>query len=259
MKYIHTFDDFLNEGMNRTKVKITNVPSWAPPKILLQKFCLLRTAEKPGDIEVVNNTQLGRLRDREVGFEILKESLDDEKSKEDIVFFPGRFQPFHTGHLSAAKKTAEAFGKPVVVLQIVSDRKESPFSEDLLKKMGKDVARSNSFIKDFLIYPRGYGKTVVPQMVRYLREMGYEPYGLGAGADRMKDYQKQIEYINSDRSDTRVDPSFAVNLVDIRAAQGPSGEKVRQALKDGDRFTFDSLMPKELHKHYDEMKNQIQK
>ena len=83
MKHIHTFESFLNEGTNKTKVRITNVPSWAPPKILLQKFCLLRTAEKPGDVEVVNNTQLGRLREREVEFEILKESINNKISKHD--------------------------------------------------------------------------------------------------------------------------------------------------------------------------------
>jgi len=46
---------------NKTKVRIEELPTWCPPKMLLQKFCLLRTSENVGDIEVVNNTQLGRL------------------------------------------------------------------------------------------------------------------------------------------------------------------------------------------------------
>jgi hypothetical protein len=53
---------------NKTKIQILGFSSAVPPKILLQKFCLLRTAEKEGDIEVVNNTQLGRLNDHNVKF-----------------------------------------------------------------------------------------------------------------------------------------------------------------------------------------------
>jgi hypothetical protein len=46
-------------------VKITG--STLPPKTLevyLEKLCWLRTARKIGDIETVNNTQLGRLNNQ---------------------------------------------------------------------------------------------------------------------------------------------------------------------------------------------------
>ena len=57
---------------NKTTIKITELPkSSVPEKILLQRFCLLRKCEKVGDTETVNNTQLGRLRDNAVKFEIL--------------------------------------------------------------------------------------------------------------------------------------------------------------------------------------------
>jgi hypothetical protein len=87
--------------------------------------------------------------------------------------------------------------------------------------------------------------------------LGYESYGLGAGADRMKDYQRQVEYITGPKTDTPVDPSFSVKLVDTREGDGPSGTKVRQALRDDDRAAFNDLMPKELHKYYDELKKYI--
>lgn len=59
--------------MNKTTIKITALPkSDIPYTILLQKLCLLRTDKKVGDTETVNNTQLGRLRDQGVTFEILK-------------------------------------------------------------------------------------------------------------------------------------------------------------------------------------------
>lgn len=184
------------------------------------------------------------------------ESFVFEAAGNDVVFFPGRFQPFHKGHLAALKRTADVFGKPVVALQIVSANEDSPFPDSLLAKMAKDVVRYNSFIKDFQIYPQGR-KTVIPLMVRFLREEGYEPYGLGAGADRMKDYQRQVEYITGPKTDTPVDPSFSVKLVDAREGDGPSGTKVRQALKDDDRAAYNDLMPKELHKYFDELKKYI--
>ncbi len=184
------------------------------------------------------------------------ESFVFEAAGNEVVFFPGRFQPFHKGHLAALKRTADVFGKPVVALQIVSANEDSPFPDSLLAKMAKDVVRYNSFIKDFQIYPQGR-KTVIPLMVRFLREEGYEPYGLGAGADRMKDYQRQVEYITGPKTDTPVDPSFSVKLVDTREGDGPSGTKVRQALKDDDRAAYNDLMPKELHKYFDELKKYI--
>lgn len=56
------------------KVKITSIPenSSLPLKVLLQKMCLLRTSEKIGDIENVNNTQIGRMNLQGVGFEVIK-------------------------------------------------------------------------------------------------------------------------------------------------------------------------------------------
>jgi len=67
----------VSETANKHKIKIIGLPDASVPiKILLQKFCLLRKAEKIGDIEVINNTQLGRLNDWNVEYEILKEQLD---------------------------------------------------------------------------------------------------------------------------------------------------------------------------------------
>ena len=81
--------------------------------------------------------------------------------------------------------------------------------------------------------------------------------GVAAGADRMKDYEKQIEYIKSPRTDTPVSPDFTLKMADERLGDGPSGTKVRQALKDDDKATFMKLMPKELHKYYEELKKYI--
>jgi cytidyltransferase-like protein len=185
------------------------------------------------------------------------ESFVFEAGSRKVVFFPGRFQPFHNGHLAAMKKTSELFGLPVIPLQILSKNEESPFPDSLLQKMGNDIVKGHSFIADYFIYPQNYGKTVIPWFVRFLRDNAYEPMGLGAGADRMKDYERQVEYIKGPKTDTPVDPAFSLKLVDTREGDGPSGTKVRQALRDDDKKAFESLMPKELWKYYEEMRKYI--
>ena len=49
--------------MRTTRIKITAIHSDIPAKIYLQQFLLLRTCEKVGDEEVVNNYQLGKLNE----------------------------------------------------------------------------------------------------------------------------------------------------------------------------------------------------
>lgn len=56
---------------NKTYIKIESYQGDIPLKVMLQKICLLRVCEKIGDKEVVNNTQLGRLRDQNIGFTII--------------------------------------------------------------------------------------------------------------------------------------------------------------------------------------------
>ena len=94
-------------------------------------------------------------------------------------------------------------------------------------------------------------------MVQFLRSKGYESMGVGCGADRLRDYTAQVAYITSPRTDTVVDPGFTVKMVDAREGDGPSGTKVREALRNGDQKAFDMLMPKELHKYYDELRKYI--
>ena len=55
--------------MNKVTIQITGISDTdVPSKILLQKLCLLRTAEKIGDIETVNHYQLGRLKNYSVQY-----------------------------------------------------------------------------------------------------------------------------------------------------------------------------------------------
>lgn len=71
---------------NTTKIKVTGYPKGWDGSIgspigegakeiqlatILNRLCYLRTARKIGDIETINNTQLGNLRNQSIQFEIL--------------------------------------------------------------------------------------------------------------------------------------------------------------------------------------------
>ena len=236
MKYIKTFESFLDEAKKGLWANI---------------HAKRKRGEKPakkGDKDYPDDKAI----------KAAQESFIVEAEGKKVVFFPGRFQPFHKGHLAALKKTSEIFGLPVIPLQIVSKNEDSPFPDSLLNKMAADVVKANSFIADFFIYPKGYGKTVIPWFVRYLRDEGYDPIGLGCGSDRLKDYTSQVAYLTGPKSDTPVDPNFAVKLVDAREGDGPSGTKVREALRNDDEKAFNELMPQELHKYFNELKKYIE-
>jgi cytidyltransferase-like protein len=151
---------------------------------------------------------------------------------EKVVIFPGRFQPMHLGHIKAFEKAYKVFGVKVIPIQIISKNEDSPFPRTLLDKIAKDVKNEFNFIADVVVYPDGL-KTVIPQMVKLIRELGYDPIGVACGSDRFKDYQRQVNYLLSDKSDVPTD-EFRLEVVDERIPNGPSGTKTREALKSDD-------------------------
>ena len=130
--------------------------------------------------------------------------------------------------------------------------KNSPFGVILLAKIAKEIIKEYSFIQDFYILPPNV-KNVIPQMVKFLQGLGYNPIGIGCGLDRLKDYQRQVNYLTSEKSDVKVDV-FEIAMVDERTDNKYSGTKVREALKNDHFDEFKSMTPKSIHKFYDELK-----
>ena len=172
-----------------------------------------------------------------------------------VCIFPGRFQPFHNGHIEALRRTSQALGCPVIPLQIFSKTEKSPFDVVLLAKIGHRVAAEFDFIQEFSIYPPG-NKTVIPQMVKFIQEKGFNPIGVGCGSDRQKDYERQVAYLTSEKSDVLVD-EFTVAMVDSRQEGGPSGTKVREAIIADDETAFKILTPKSVHPFYKELRKKL--
>jgi GNAT superfamily N-acetyltransferase len=174
-----------------------------------------------------------------------------------VAIFPGRFQPAHLGHLAAFKEASRRFGVPVVPIQIFSKTDKSPIPDKVLEKMGNDMVKEFDFLAGYVLYPSTL-KTAVPQMVKLLREQyGFEAIGMGCGSDRLKSYEPQIKYLNSEKSDTPVSQTFQLEMVDERIPDGPSGTKVRQAIANGDQEAFEKYMPKSLHKYFGELQKYI--
>jgi len=184
----------------------------------------------------------------------LYEQFINEASNEKVVLFPGRFQPMHLGHIKAFEKAYKLFGVKVVPILIISKNEESPFPRPLLEKIANDVTKEFSFIAEVIVYPEGL-KTVIPQMVKLTREMGYDPIGVACGDDRFKDYQRQVNYLLSNKSDVPT-KEFRVEVVDERIPNGPSGTKTREALR-SDEKSFSEMVPKSVQKYFSELKKYI--
>jgi len=183
--------------------------------------------------------------------------FEEEFGNKKVVIFPGRFQPFHRQHLAAMKRCHDIFRLPVVPVQILSKTDKSPFPDTLLTKIGNAVAKEFNWIGGYVLYPPGQ-KTVVPQMVKYLREQfKFEPVGMGCGSDRLKAYEPQIKYLNSEKSDVPVSEPFRLEICDERAPGGPSGTKVREAIVADDKKTFEMMTPKSVHPFYNELKKAL--
>lgn len=174
---------------------------------------------------------------------------------EKVVLFPGRFQPMHLGHIKAFEKAYQVFGVKVVVIQIISKNEDSPFPRTLLEKLATDVKNEFSFIADVVVYPDNL-KTVIPQMVKHIRELGFDPVGLACGSDRFKDYQRQVNYLLSSKSDVPTE-EFRLEVVDERIPNGPSGTKTRESLKANDAKSFNEMVPRSVQKHFNELKKHV--
>jgi cytidyltransferase-like protein len=189
-------------------------------------------------------------------FLIENQIFEAEFNGKRVCIFPGRFQPFHLGHIAALQRTSNLFQCPVVPIQILSKSEKSPFPDNLLEKMGNDVAKEFGWMGGYFLYPSNL-KTVIPQMVKYLRENGFEAVGMGCGSDRVKAYEPQLKYLNSDKSDVPVSEPFRMEMVDERAPNGPSGTRVREAIISGEQKLFEEMTPKSIHKYYNQLKKYL--
>jgi len=172
-----------------------------------------------------------------------------------VCFMPGRFQPTHLGHIAAFERTSKKIGCTVIPIQIISKTNKSPFPVSLLTKIAKEIKKEFSFIEDFLILPSNI-KPFVPDIITFLQSKGYSPVGMGCGIDRIKDYERQADYVRTGKYDVKIE-DFEVAMVDERGSDGYSGTAVRNALKNDVYDEFVKMTPKCMHKFYEDLKSNI--
>ncbi len=169
------------------------------------------------------------------------DKVNKNPGKYGCTVFMGRMQPPTSAHIKIIDDAVRQYKQPVVVAVVKASGDQSPFPfklvKDILQKSCKQKPRvielKTGFIGDF---------------ISPLRDVGFEPYYLLAGTDRVKNYQGQVK---------RYEEMFNLSLTveEIRRRNDDiSATKVRQALLDDDEGVFQSMTAPGTHKFYKKLK-----
>ena len=166
-----------------------------------------------------------------------------------VNIFPGRFQPFHNGHLKACEDAFKKNGLPVYIMYIHNESFDSrkPFDDELTKKELERLIDKYEYIEGINWLRRPMPMTIC----RVCIENGYEPVLWLAGEDRIDGYKKLMKG-KSIKDELGIDePEFYITK------RYGSATDVREAIKNDDEEKFKELMPEEAHNLYSEFKKQI--
>lgn len=165
-----------------------------------------------------------------------------------VILFPGRFQPLHSGHVSAFKAAHEAFGKPLTPVVVwKKPTPNSPYPADLVSRMIESLGY------DWITSPLIAQDVNLPSIVDQCRLLGFEPVGLACGIDRTKSYSQQAAKLVSGHYDAWVLKSFKVHEVDDRS-HGMTSTMIRESLSAGQDSGFLDNTPEQLHRFLEELK-----
>lgn len=175
-----------------------------------------------------------------------EENSDSNKLK-DVNLIVGRFQPFHKGHLKMCSELKEKNGLPCIVAVVHPGHNKSgnsPFSENLVSKYMKSVVEDNpGLIEGFFTTRRGLLGVIYGEA----KKMGYNIRLIGAGDDRIEDYQKQSDYLKKAGGD------FPSDLKIYKTPRSSSATEIRDAIKDGDFLKFKKLVPPAISAYYNSL------
>lgn len=164
----------------------------------------------------------------------------------------GRFQPFTLGHMKCVEAAA-AKGLKTVIAQVEtkSSDKKHPFTDNDLEQAMKDLVSSTPDIVD-VIKVKNANIVTIGEM---FAERGYEIASWTCGTDRIDSYTKM-----SSKYAEQAGLTDDFQMIEIkRGDEDISATKVRNALMDDDKSTFEKLTPKCFHKQYKKFQNIIKK
>ena len=171
---------------------------------------------------------------------------------EEVNIFPGRFEPFHLGHLTACMDAGAINLCSTVIFYILNEKFdfEHPFSNELIEKELNIIKDSyGGLIRDIIWIRRP-----MPNLLcRLLHERGMVPKLWLAGSDRIESYKKLIQG-DKIRSEFGFEPPEL-----IETKRYCSATDVRNALLANDWKNYWTRMPECTHDLYDEFREQILK
>lgn len=168
-----------------------------------------------------------------------------------VNIFPGRFEPFHSGHLQAIKDAYNENGLSTVVLYIHNDKFDlhKPFDDSIIEREVNLIKESEKCIEDVIWIRRPWPTLIC----RVLLEHGYLPIMWLAGTDRINSYKNMVQE-DKIRNELKIEPpSFYLTN------RYSSATDVREAILNNDFETYKRLMPVQAECLFNDFREQLLK
>lgn len=165
-------------------------------------------------------------------------------TQDKVGILSGRFSPVTQAHADIIKQISEENERGIVFLvkgkATSKDKDVNPFDADVQLKLIEAVLPSNMTVQ---IIPTGF----FPDEINKMDEKEFTIY---AGSDRIETYAKWASYMEDDR---------VLHAKEIeRTNEDISATKVRTALREDDKLTFEAMTPNEIHGFYEELHSLVE-
>lgn len=167
----------------------------------------------------------------------------------------GRFQPYTKGHRACVIQAHEETGLPTVLCIIETpDNKvdeRHPFPTSLLLPWFNKMMHDVSYIQDYVLVK----SADIAMIADALHKKGYELACWTCGTDRYPAYSRQCK--NYWKKAGLPEEPLCIEVT--RGDDDVSATKVRQALRDDDKKTYNKFMPQSWEGAYDALRDQLLK
>ena len=158
---------------------------------------------------------------------------------ENVNIIIGRFQPFTNGHLKCIEEARDKIGVPTVICMVdtkddkVDERK--PFPSSLLLPLYRDAFERNPYIKKIVLVTNAD----IVKIGELLAKDNYRICSWTCGTDRYESYSRMSKNYHD-----QAGLSDDFQMIEVkRGDEDISATKVRQALLNDDKRTFDKMTP----------------
>ena len=200
------------------------------------------------DVQNINN-KVRKIKSM-IDIASLEESIDEVQIDEAVQTFGvmfGRYQPLTVGHMKGIEQMAKQVDKGTVYIvkgkQTSKNKDSNPFDAELQIKLLKSAVPRNI---DVEIAPTAFFPDII-------NEIDADNFKVFAGTDRVDSYKKMLKWVAEEKEAEVVE----IKREGLASGQDVSATKVRKALKDDDKKSFEKMTPKSVHKFYDELRKYV--